>query len=86
MIILCRFSTYKTLTMKSSVLQIVAKFGAIAAIFAGIGGMFFCLPFLFSSNMADLVGAGFPFIGGAIIASAGLLSLTILARNQRDSN
>ena len=58
----------------------VTKFGAFASITAGIFGMFFCLPFLFSSNMADLVGAGFPFVGGAILAVGGLLALANLSR------
>ena len=58
----------------------VTKFGAFASITAGIFGMLFCLPFLFSSNMADLVGAGFPFIGGAILSVGGLLALSNLSR------
>lgn len=58
----------------------VTTFGAYASIVAGILGMSFCLPFLFSSNLADLVGAGFPFIGGAILAVGGLLALSNLAR------
>lgn len=59
------------------------KFGAFTAIVLGTFGMLYCLPFLFSSNMADLVGAGFPFIGGAIIASAGLITLSNLIRQTR---
>lgn len=58
----------------------VTKIGAFASITAGIFGMIFCLPFLFSSNMADLVGAGFPFVGGAILAVGGLLALSNLSR------
>ncbi len=58
----------------------VTKFGALASITAGIFGMIFCLPFLFSSNIADLVGAGFPFVGGAILAVGGLLALSNLSR------
>ncbi|WP_422104355.1 hypothetical protein [Winogradskyella sp.] len=61
----------------------VTKFGAFASIIAGIFGMLFCLPFLFSSNMADLVGAGFPFVGGAILAVGGLLALSNLSRPSR---
>lgn len=58
----------------------VTTFGALASITAGIFGMIFCLPFLFSSNIADLVGAGFPFVGGAILAVGGLLALSNLSR------
>jgi hypothetical protein len=63
-------------------LKTITKYGAITAIVAGVFGMIFCLPFLFSSTMADLVGAGFSFIGGAILAVGGLLALSNLARTQ----
>jgi hypothetical protein len=49
---------------------------------AGILGMLFCFLFLWSTNMKDLVGAGFPFLGGAILTGMGLLSLAINKRNQ----
>lgn len=58
----------------------IAKYGAYSAIAAGIFGMLFCLPFLFSASIADLVGAGFPFVGGAILTVGGLLALSNLAR------
>ncbi|QHS59355.1 hypothetical protein [Chitinophaga agri] len=51
------------------------RFGVYTAIAAGSFGMLFCLPFLFSSSMEDLVGAGFPFLAGVIMASAGLVAL-----------
>jgi hypothetical protein len=44
---------------------------------AGIFGMLFCFPFLWSANMADLVGAGFPFVGGALLVGTSLISLSI---------
>lgn len=47
----------------------------------GAFGMLFCFPFLWSANMADLVGAGFPFIGGAILFGSALLSLVVINRN-----
>lgn len=56
------------------------KFGSYSAIIAGVFGMLFCLPFLFSSSMEDLVGAGFPFLGGAVIAGAGLIALSNLKK------
>ncbi|WP_298516652.1 hypothetical protein [uncultured Kordia sp.] len=61
----------------------LTKYGAYASIAAGIFGMLFCLPFLFSSHMADLVGAGFPFIGGAILVVGGLLTLSNLALHKK---
>ncbi|WBX75324.1 hypothetical protein PG911_11720 [Tenacibaculum ovolyticum] len=65
-------------------MKLVTKFGAFTSITAGIFGMIFCLPFLFSSNMADLVGAGFPFVGGAILAVGGLLVLSNLSRPNKN--
>lgn len=58
----------------------LTKIGAYSAIIAGVLGMFICLPFLFSSNIADLLGAGFPFIGGAILSVGGLLALSNVSR------
>ena len=54
----------------------------IAAITLLIGafGMIFCFPFLWSSNSADLAGAGFPFVGGAILFGAGLITLGVYNR------
>lgn len=48
---------------------------AIISIIAGLFGMLLCLPFLFSAKLEDLVGAGFPFVGGCILFSSGLLTL-----------
>ncbi len=62
----------------------ITKFGAFTAIIAGVFGMLFCLPFLFSSNIADLIGAGFPFVGGAILAVGGLLALSNLSSFNKD--
>jgi hypothetical protein len=70
-------SSQKQFDMRSLI-----KFGAYTAIILGTFGMLFCLPFLFSSSMADLMGAGFPFLSGAIIASAGLITLSNLAKNR----
>ncbi len=64
-------------------LKQITRFGAFASIVAGIFGMLFCLPFLFSSNLADLVGAGFPFVGGAILAVGGLLALSNISRQHK---
>ena len=64
-------------------MKTLIKTGAYIAIALGTFGMIFCLPFLFSNNMADLVGAGFPFVGGAIIASGGLITLSNLTRQNK---
>ncbi len=61
----------------------ITAIGAYTAIIAGVFGMLFCVKFLFSSNIADLVGAGFPFIGGAILSVGGLLALSNLLRHKK---
>jgi hypothetical protein len=71
------YKTQPVMTMKT-----ITKYGSLMSIFAGIAGMLFCLPFLFSSSLADLVGAGFPFVGGAILTVGGLLTLSNLSRQQ----
>ena len=48
---------------------------AIVTMLAGLFGMLFCFPFLWSARMEDLVGAGFPFVGGSILFGTGLLTL-----------
>ena len=50
---------------------------SIAVGVAGIFGMLFCFPFLWSAHLEDLVGAGFPFVGGAILTGMALVSLSI---------
>lgn len=63
----------------------ITRLGSYTAITVGVFGMLFCLPFLFSSSIADLVGAGFPFVGGAIIATGGLLALSNSVRKKEAS-
>jgi len=63
----------------------LTQFVAMATVLTGVFGMLFCLPFLFSSNMADLVGAGFPFVGGAILVVGGLLTLSNLMKEKNES-
>lgn len=58
---------------------LMAKLLTYTVLFSGIAGMVFCLPFLFSSSVGDLVGAGFPFVGGAILVAGGLVSLSNLS-------
>lgn len=79
----CQTATLKQLLVNYPIQQTtkfnmntIVKLGAYTAIMFGTLGMVFCLPFLFSSNLADLVGAGFAFVGGAIIASGGLITLS----------
>ena len=74
---------YSPSSQNTTGMESLAKFGAYAAIILGALGMLFCLPFLFSSSLADLVGAGFPFLGGAIIAGAGLITLSNLSKHSK---
>jgi len=76
------FNYSTTSSQKQFDMRSLIKFGAYTAIILGTFGMLFCLPFLFSSSMADLMGAGFPFLSGAIMAGAGLITLSNLAKNK----
>ena len=66
--------------MKNITIREISQYGSFIIIAAGIFGMLFCFPFLWSSNIADLVGAGFPFVAGAILTIGGLINLSILSR------
>jgi hypothetical protein len=79
-------TNYSTRQQTEFDMKSLIKLGAYTAIALGTFGMIFCLPFLFSNNMADLVGAGFPFVGGAIIASGGLITLSNLTKHTRQLN
>lgn len=66
--------------MSKLTIREISEYGSYIIIAAGIFGMLFCFPFLWSSNMADLVGAGFPFVAAAILIIGGLINLSILSR------
>lgn len=66
---------------KINISSIVGLF-AIIIILAGIAGMLYCLPFLYSYKVEDLIGAGLPFVAGAILISGGLISLAILMKRK----
>lgn len=55
---------------------------SVATMLAGAFGMLFCFRFLWSAHLEDLVGAGFPFVGGAILFGCGLLSAVVLTQNK----
>jgi hypothetical protein len=54
----------------------VNRLGFIAII-SGLFGMLFCYRFLWSTRMEDLVGAGFPFVAGAVLFGSGIVTLAI---------
>ncbi|MCU0323168.1 MAG: hypothetical protein MUE72_12185 [Chitinophagaceae bacterium] len=63
--------------MTDKSIKIVINALAIITMLAGLFGMLFCFPFLWSARMEDLVGAGFPFVGGSILFGTGLLTLAV---------
>jgi hypothetical protein len=65
-----------------NVVKKLATLGSFSAITTGLFGMAYCLPYLFSSSLEDLVGAGFPFVGGAILFASGLISLSIQSKQK----
>lgn len=75
------FSRYQEIkpTRKMTVHLRLSLLGSYGLMAVGIAAMLFCYPFLWSANLADLVGAGFPFVAGAILVVGGLLNLTLQA-------
>jgi len=53
---------------------------AITSMAAGASGMLFSFFYLWSEMMADLVGAGFSFLAGAVLFGSGLITLGLLNR------
>jgi hypothetical protein len=66
--------------MTSKTIKIIINSLAVTAMAAGLFGMLFCFPFLWSAKMEDLVGAGFPFVAGAILFGTGLMALAVFNR------
>ncbi|WP_188559101.1 hypothetical protein [Hymenobacter glacieicola] len=73
------FSRYTDINpaMKLNVHRKLSTWGSYALMAVGAAAMLFCYPFLWSADLADLVGAGFPFVAGAIFVVGGLLNLTL---------
>ncbi|TGE24018.1 hypothetical protein E5K00_02040 [Hymenobacter aquaticus] len=73
------FSRYHEIkpTMKPTPHLRLSTLASYCLLVVGTAAMLFCYPFLWSSNLADLVGAGFPFVAGAIFVVGGLLNLTL---------
>ena len=69
--------------MTDKTIKLVLNGLSLGFILIGLFGMLFCFPFLWSANMADLVGAGFPFVGGSILCAAGLIAFAL---NNRQAN
>jgi len=63
--------------MKPEKIKPIIDIISLLTMAAGLFGMIFCFPFLWSALLEDLVGAGFPFVSGAILFGCGLLSLTM---------
>ncbi|NJO92224.1 MAG: hypothetical protein HC831_27090 [Chloroflexia bacterium] len=53
---------------------------AIVAIIFGAAGMLYSFPSLFSAKIENIIGAGFPFLSGAVLISGGLISIAITTR------
>lgn len=72
---------WRSSTVASSLLlSQLNKVASIGLILTGIVGMIYCLPYLYSTNIADLIGAGFPFVAGSILMVGGFINLSLNAR------
>lgn len=75
-----------TIELNIFTMKNLLKYGAFSLIILGIFGMIFCLPFLFSSSIADLIGAGFPFVAGAILTIGGFIVLSNQSKDEMKMN
>ncbi|KAA3440133.1 hypothetical protein [Rufibacter hautae] len=73
------------LVMKTKLTKIALITSCMSMLLGGFG-MLYCLPYLFSPVLEDLVGAGFPFLGGAILFAAGLLSFSVTNKKSGSIN
>lgn len=67
--------------MKSEKIKQLINLVSLLTVLAGAFGMLFCFPFLWSARMEDLIGAGLPFVSGAILFGSGLISLALNNKN-----
>lgn len=58
---------------------------ATLTMIAGAFGMLFCFPFLWSAKIEDLVGAGFPFLAGAVLFGTGLITIGIFNKKDEEN-
>ena len=70
--------------MSESFLAAVVRGLAAVAIACGAAGMGYTMVFLWSSNMEDLVGAGFPFVGASVLLAGGLVAMALTLNPARD--
>ncbi|MGV3539962.1 MAG: hypothetical protein ACO1OQ_09135 [Rufibacter sp.] len=68
------------LIKSESMIRTILTVIATITMLAGLSGMLFCFAYLWSSKMEDLVGAGFPFVAGAVLFGSGLVTLGLLNR------
>lgn len=89
-----QFSNRQTKELKEQVINTrqeihimkrLATMGCGSAMIAGLFGMGYCLPYLLSPLLEDLVGAGFSFVGGAILFASGLISLSIQKKQMQQT-
>ena len=55
---------------------------SICFIVFGSLGMLYCLTYLWSTQIMDIIGAGLPFIAGAVLCGSGLITLAINNRQK----
>ena len=68
--------------MKQDILNRICIVLSVLTMLAGLGGMLFCLEDLWKAEPGEIVMAGLPFIGGAILLGCGLISLAISVKEK----
>ena len=71
------------INLEKTNLQKISIYASLGVIAAGIFGMLVCFPFLYSSKIPNLLGAGLPFIAAAILIVGGLLNLSLISNNTK---
>ena len=71
--------------MNHSRKPLISSISSYSLITVGVIAMLICYPLLWSANIADLIGAGFPFVAGAIFVVGGLINLTLQSAIQLKS-
>ncbi len=67
--------------MNPKILSIAASVLSVFSMGAGAFGMLFSFLFMWSTEVEDIVAAGFPFLAGAVLFGTGLIAFSVLNKS-----